>query len=237
MRRRWTGPILSALACAAVAGALAPAVAAGFTGTPAALRLVAKMRAAYAKLPGVSWVATGDVVYCPQLPEGWTEAPFAGCTVRARVSEEDQLIHGRVLRAVGTVSAPSRRNLPTLHYRLSADGWYERAAGARCWRRADLPFVAALWVSYPFPGQTLSIVEQTRSRVVIQALTPKFGLREFDYVNPATGLEPRSIAFTHTAHHTFEVSETETSLTAPPPTGATIVCATKPAVIEGVTNR
>jgi len=55
-------------AAAALAGALSvlvPVAAGAFTGTSAALRLVAEMRAAYSKLPAVNWVLTGDVVYCP----------------------------------------------------------------------------------------------------------------------------------------------------------------------------
>src|ERR1700722_6682636 len=107
MTRRLTAALVL---CGAVA-MLVPVVASAFTGTRAAVGLVNEMYAAYRKVPAVSEVLTGDVVYCPAYPEGWTFAPYAGCTTDARVSEEDQLSNGHVVGIIGLVGAPSR---PTL---------------------------------------------------------------------------------------------------------------------------
>jgi hypothetical protein len=184
------------------AGLLAPSAGAGFSGTRAAVKLVREMRAAYENIGAVRYGLTGDVVYCPSVSEGWTFAPQPGCGAPARVSEVDDLTNGRVVGAVGRVSAPLR---PTLRYVFSAHGWFQADAGATCWRSFGLPFVAAQFVSYPFPGQRLSIVRQTRSEIVIQALTSKFGYRELDYVDPKTDFEYREVLFSRTARKTYKV--------------------------------
>jgi hypothetical protein len=197
-------------------------VAAGaFTGTKAALRLVAEMRVAYSKLPAVSWVLTGDVVYCPTYPEGWTFAPQPGCELDARVSEQDQLSNGHVVFAVGTVTAPSR---PTFRYVVDRHGWYRAAAGATCWKSSQLPYTTPLFVSYPLPGQTLSILSTTKNEIVSQALTPKFGYRELDYIDPKTHLEPHEVLVTTISHKTYRVSYDYTFPAAPPSSVATPTC-------------
>jgi hypothetical protein len=201
---------------------LLPGVGVAFTGTPAALTVVRHQRAAYSRLPAVSWVLTGDVVYCPAYPEGWTFAPQAACHLDARVSEQDVLSGGRVVRLEGSVSAPSQ---PTLRYVVSARGWYRAAAGATCWQRYPVPFVAALFVSYPFPGQTVSIVSTSKSKIVSQALTPKFGLRELDYIDPKTYLEPREVVYTTAAQKTYRVAYTFSFPAAAAPSIATPTCA------------
>lgn len=183
--------------------ALLPGVGVAFTGTPAAIAVVRAQRAAYSKLPAVGWVLTGDVVYCTDYPEGWTFAPHAGCQLDARVTEQDVLSGGRVVRLEGTVSAPSR---PALRYVVSAAGWYRAAVGATCWQRYAVPFVKALEVSYPFPGQTLSIISTSRTEIVSQALTPKYGLRELDYIDPKTYLEPREVVYTTVGRNTYRVA-------------------------------
>jgi hypothetical protein len=190
------------MATLCLAGLLAPSAGAGFTGTPASVKLVREMRAAYKTIGATGYVLTGGVVYCPSAAEGWTFAPQPGCTGPARVSEVDDLVNGRVVRAVGHVSSPSR---PTLRYVVSSLGWFQAAAGAPCWRSFGLPFVAAQFVSYPFPGQRLSIIRRTRGEIVIQAITSRSGYRELDYVNPRTDFEYREVLFTHTAHKTYRV--------------------------------
>jgi hypothetical protein len=201
--------------------ALAPAVGGAFTGTRAAVKLISKIRAVYSKVPAASWVLTGDIVYCLDYPEGWTYAPHAGCKIPARVTEDDQLSNGHVVRAVGVVTAPSQ---PTLRYVISARGWYLAPVGAKCWASFRLRFVPALYISYPFPGQTVSILSNTKSEIVIQALTPKFAYRELDYVDAKTLLEPKTVIFAVTNHKTY--SYTYTALRAQaPPSLATPTCA------------
>jgi len=213
--------VVAALGVSAALVALAPAVGGAFTGTHAALKLISEQRAVYSKLPAASWVLTGDIVYCLAYPEGWTYAPYAGCTVPARVTEDDQLSNGHVVRAVGVVTAPSQ---PTLRYVISPHGWYLAADGAKCWASFRLPYVSPLYISYPFPGETVSILSATKSEIVIQALTPKFGYRELDYVDAKTLLEPRIVVVAVTKHKTY--SYTYTSLRAQaPPSLATPTCA------------
>jgi hypothetical protein len=150
------------MAVLCLTGLLAPSAGAGFTGTPAAVKLVRELRAAYKTIGATGYVLTGDVVYCPSVAEGWTFAPQPGCRTPARVSEVDDLVNGRVIRAVGHVTAPSR---PMLRYVVSSLGWFQAPVGAPCWRSFGLPFVAAQFVSYPFPGQRLSIIRRTRSEI------------------------------------------------------------------------
>lgn len=199
---------------------LAPTVGSAFTGTPSAVELIRKIRAVYSKQPAARWVLTGDIVYCLDYPEGWTYAPHAGCQIPARVTEDDQLSDGHVVRAVGVVTAPSK---PTLRYVISSHGWYLSAVGAKCWASFRLPFASPLYISYPFPGQTVSILSATKSEIVIQALTPKFGYRELDYMDAKTLLEPRTVIFAAANHRTYRY--TYTSLPAqPPPSLATPTC-------------
>jgi hypothetical protein len=213
------------LLCGALAVAV-PAAAGAFTGTKAAVRLVAQMRAAYSKLPAVSWVLTGDVVYCPAYPEGWTFAPRSGCEVHARVSEQDQLSNGNVVFAVGTVTAPSQ---PTFRYVVDRSGWYRAAGAAKCWKSFARPYTTSQFVSYPLPGQTLSIVSTTKNQIVNQALTPPFGspktgYRELDYIDPRTYLEPHEVLFTTVSHKTYGISYDYTFPPAPPSQVATPTC-------------
>ena len=212
MRAR-TGRVVAALALSAALVALAPAVGTAFTDTPAAVKLISKIRAVYSKLPAASWVLTGDIVYCLDYPEGWTYAPHAGCQIPARVTEDDQLSNGHVVRAVGVVTASSQ---PTLRYVISAHGWYLAPVGAKCWASFRLAFVPALYISYPFPGQTVSILSTTKSEIVIQALTPKFAYRELDYVNAKTLLEPKTVIFAVTNHKTYSYTYTALRAQAPP---------------------
>jgi|HubBroStandDraft_6_1064221.scaffolds.fasta_scaffold500226_2 hypothetical protein len=216
-----TRRLVAALGASAVLAALAPAIGGAFTGTPAAVKLISMIRAVYSRMPAASWVLTGDIVYCLDYPEGWTYAPHAGCQIPARVTEDDQLSTGHVVRAVGVVTAPSQ---PTLRYVISPHGWYLAAVGAKCWASFRLPYVSPLYISYPFPGQRVSILSATKSEIVIQALTPRFGLRELDYVDAKTLLEPRTVTFAVTKQKTY--SYTYTSLPAKaPPSLATPACA------------
>jgi hypothetical protein len=186
---------------------LLPGVGVAFTGTPAAIAVVRAQRVAYSRLPAVGWVLAGDVVYCPDYAEGWTFAPHAGCQLDARVSEQDVLSGGRVVRLEGTVSAPSR---PTVRYVVSVAGWYRAAVGATCWQSYPQPYVDPLFVSYPFPGQTVSILSTSKAEIVSQALTPKYGLRELDYIDPKTYLEPREVVYTTVGRKTYRVAYTFT---------------------------
>jgi hypothetical protein len=213
--------VVAALGVSAVLVALAPAVGGAFTGTPSAVKLISKIRAVYSRLPAASWVLTGDIVYCLDYPEGWTYAPHAGCQIPARVTEDDQLSNGHVVRAVGVVAAPSQ---PTLRYVISTHGWYLAPVGAKCWASYRLPYVSPLYISYPVPGQTVSILSATKSKIVIQALTPKLAYRELDYVDAKTSLEPKTVIFAVTNHKTYSYIYTSLRAQAPPSL-ATPTCA------------
>jgi hypothetical protein len=206
-------------------GLVAAPASGAFTGTPDALRLVRQMRAAYRKVRAVHDALTGDVVYCPSVPEGWTYAPQTGCTVRARVSEEDDLVKGRVIRVFGSVRSRSR---PTLRYVASAQGWFQAAVGAACWTSFGLPFVAGFFVSYPFPGERLAISRKSKREIVLAATTSRFGYRELDYVNLRTHLQSRNVLFTHTRHKTYRVGIAISSLPQPSAAVATPACANHP---------
>ena len=91
-------------------------------------------------------------------------------------------------------------------YAVSSNGWFQAAVGAACWRSFPLPFTAAQFVSYPYPGQHLSILSRTHAQIVIQAITPKFGYRELDNVDARTDFEEREVVYTQTAHATYRVA-------------------------------
>ncbi len=196
-----------------------------FTGAPAALNLVREMRAASGKVRAFHDSFGGAVVYCPSIAEGWTYAPQPGCTVRARVSEEDDLVRGRVVRIVGAVRATSR---PTLRYVASAQGWFRAAAGAACWTSFGLPFVAPPFVSYPFPGERLAITHKSKREIVLQATVVQSGYRELDYVDPRTHLQSRETQFNLSNHKTYRVDIGISSLERPSTPAATPTCASQP---------
>lgn len=81
--------------CAATA-----TTAAAFSGTPAALKLVRELRVAYRSVQAIDNVRSGDVFYCLSVPEGWDYVPHRGCRARARVAEEYDLSHGRIVRVM-----------------------------------------------------------------------------------------------------------------------------------------
>jgi hypothetical protein len=196
VRMRTCGPIGGVLGVGASALALAAATAA-FTGTPAALKLVHRMRAAYQKLPAVENVRTGQVFYCPAASEGWGYAPRRHCNVRARVHEEYDLSNGRIVRVIGQVRA---HGLPTLRYVDSKRGWYRIAAGQSCWQRANLPFVNPLLVDFPFAGERLAVTQRTRTRTILQGVSARGGYREIDYIANKTFFEYRSVEITRVPH-------------------------------------
>jgi hypothetical protein len=195
--------LLSVLGAVALVAVGATSADAAFTGPPAALKLVREMRAAYSRVKAVEDVWTGALVYCPAFAEGWTYAPQPGCRSRARVSEEDDLANGHVVRAVGLVTAPGR---PSLRYVVSNQGWFQASVGATCWKFFHLPFVAPLWISYPFADERLSIVGRGASAIVMQATATASGYRELDYVNPRTHLLPREVQFTTAHAKTYRVT-------------------------------
>ena len=53
--------------------------------------------------------------------------------------------------------------------------------------------MSPLYVSFPFPEETLSILSTTKSEIVIQALTPKFDYQELDYIDAKTYVEPHEV--------------------------------------------
>ena len=112
-------------------------------------------------------------------------APIAGCREHARVTEEIDLFRGRVVRYVGEVRARSQASIRSVG---SPRGWFQLDQGLDCWLQFPMPFVNQTLVGYPFPGERVTIISQSRTQVVIGAVAPRFQYRELDYVNPATDL-------------------------------------------------
>jgi hypothetical protein len=196
------GKLLRALAAAVAWMVLVPHVAAAFTGTPAALKLVRQERAAYTSFRAVRNVRTGAVVYCPFVPEGWAYGPAPHCQTPARVVEEYDLSHGRVVRVVGEVTA---RGLPTLRYVLSKRGWYLTAAGLDCWASSDLAFVNPVLVEFPYPKEHLTITKRTQSTIVLEGFSARGSYREIDYIARKSLLNYRTIEISSFRHKTYRL--------------------------------
>ena len=200
--------------CAAVvAGSLVGAAAAAdaFTATPATGDVIGKMRAEARTLAAVRVRRTGAVVYCPHGPEGWTYAPEAGCSLRATVSEEDDLSRGRVTRIIGRVTAPGR---PALTYVVDASGWYRSAGGSRCWTLELTGFTAAPLIDYPLPAEHVVVLSKTRRRIVLRADSRPDAYEELDFVNPVTFFSYRSIEITRARGKSYRINDTATPLKA-----------------------
>jgi hypothetical protein len=191
---------LGVVTCVAGIGLVWGAGADAFTGTPAALRLVNRVRAQTARFPAARLAATGSVVYCPQIAQGWLEVPVAGCREPAKVTESFDLAGGRVVRVVTDVTARSQSAIRSV---ASPGGWFQRDEGLDCWFSFPLRFVKPLFVDYPFPGERLRIVAATRTVSVIGAVAPRYGYRELDYVNPASDLIYRADEFNSFGHKTY----------------------------------
>ena len=181
---RFLGAVLGAAAACAL---MSPAAGA-FTGTRAALALVREMRSAYRRVPAVQWVLGGAVVYCPSVPFDWTYAPMTGCNQPATVTEVDNLREGRVAVGVGSIAVNAH---PKARYVLSPSGLYTMAVGASCWRPRLSELHSPRFISYPFPGERLAVVEHTSHEIVLQARARNY--RELDYVDPRTFFELRQI--------------------------------------------
>ena len=115
-------------------------------------------------------------------------------------------------------------SLPTLRYVVSTHGWYLAPVGAKCWESFHLRFVNPVYISYPFPEETVSILSGTSSQVVIQALAPEEHLRELDYIDAKSLLTPKTVDFVTTMGKTYRYTYTSLRAHAPPPL-ATPTCA------------
>jgi hypothetical protein len=186
--------------CVAGIGLVWGAGADAFTGTPAALRLVNRVRAQTARFPAARLAASGSVVYCQQIAQGWLVVPVAGCREPAKVTESFDLAGGRVVRVVTDVTARSQSSIRAV---ASPAGWFQLDEGLDCWFSFPLRFVKTLFVDYPVPGERLRIVAATGSVIVISAAAPRYGYRELDYVNPASDLIYRADEFNSFGHKTY----------------------------------
>jgi hypothetical protein len=100
--------------CAVVAARLVlPVAAEAFTATRAARNVISQMRVAARKLVALQVERSGDLVYCPQVPEGWTSAPRPGCRARAHVPRRTTCRTVTSERILGHVTAA---HLPELTY-------------------------------------------------------------------------------------------------------------------------
>jgi hypothetical protein len=201
---RKVAAVLGVITCATGIGLVWAAGAEAFTGTPAALRLVQRLRARTARLPAVRMVPTGYIVYCPDIPLGWIDAPVVGCREHARVTEELDLSRGRVVRVVSEVTARSQSSIRSV---ASSGGWFQLDQGLDCWLQFSLPFVKAPLVDYPVPDERIRIVAATDAVIVIGAVARRFGFRELDYVNPETDLIYRVDQFATIAHKTYRETD------------------------------
>jgi hypothetical protein len=214
---------LGVVTCAAGIGLVWGTCADAFTGSPAALRLVNRVRAQTARFPAVRLAATGSVVYCQQVPQGWLEVPVAGCREPAKVTESFDLAGGRVVRVVTDVTAQSQSSIRSV---AGSAGWFQLDEGLDCWFSFPLRFVKPLFVDYPFPGEQLSIAAATATVIVISAVAPRYGYRELDYVNPVSDLIYRADEFNSFGHRTFhEIDRLTYLFRRPRITRTTPVCA------------
>jgi hypothetical protein len=220
---RKVATVLGVATCAAGIGLVWGAGAEAFTGTPAALRLVHRIEAQTARFAAVRDTPTGWVVYCPEVPLGWIDAPIFGCREHARVTEEIDLSHGRVVRFVGEVKARSQASIRSVG---SSRGWFQRDQGLDCWLQFPMPFVKQDLFGFPFPGERVRIVSQSPTVVVIGAVAARFRYHELDYVNPATDLVYRVDAFNSFGRKIYRETDHLTYLTRQSRTPATTpVCA------------
>jgi hypothetical protein len=205
-----------------VAQLVAAAVAQSFAATRSAASVIGRMRAEARTLKAVRTQRTGALVYCPSVPEGWAYAPQAGCRLRARVSEEDDLSNGHVVRLVGHVTA---RGKPSLTYVVGPSGWYQSASGSGCWTLELRVFVAGLLVDYPLPDQRVSILNRTPARIVIEAISRPDAYKLLDYVNPRTFFDYRDVEIGYSGHRAFRVYDRNTPLrTQTPRPSTTPIC-------------
>ncbi|MGZ4186294.1 MAG: hypothetical protein ACXVUE_02965 [Solirubrobacteraceae bacterium] len=191
---------LGVVTCVAGIGLVWGAGADAFTGTPAALRLINRVRAQTARFPAVRLVPTGSVVYCQQVPLGWIDLPVAGCREPARVTETFDLAGGRVVRVISEVTARSRSSIRSV---ASAGGWFQLDEGLDCWFSFPMRFVKPLLVDFPFPGERLRIVAANRTVVLLGASAPRYRYRELDYVNPVSDLIYRVDEFNSLGRKTY----------------------------------
>jgi hypothetical protein len=201
---RRTAALLGVAACVAGMGLVWGADAQAVSGTPAAIRLAHRLQAQTAVFPAVRIVPTGYIVYCPEIPLGWIDVPVSGCREHARVTEEIDLSHGRVVGFVGEVRARSQSSIRSV---ASSRGWFQLDEGLDCWLQFPMPFVRQSLVGFPFPGERIRIVTEKRSVVVIEARAPRFRYRELDYVNPATDLVYRVDEFNSFARKTYRETD------------------------------
>lgn len=201
---RKVAAVFGAIACVAGIGLVWGAGAEAFSGTHAALSLVHRLRARAARFPAVRLVPTGYIVYCAQIPLGWIDAPVAGCSEHARVTEELDLSRGRVVREVSKVTAPSQSSIRSV---ASSRGWFQLDQGLDCWFPFSLPFVNVLLVDYPFPDERIRIVAATDRVIVIGGVARRYGYRELDYVNPRTDLVYRVDQFATIGRKTYRETD------------------------------
>jgi hypothetical protein len=195
------------------------AVAAGaFSATPAGRKVISRMRAAARALVAIQVDHTGDLVYCPGVPEGWTYAPETGCWARADVTETYDLSRGHIERIVGHVSAG---HLPTLTYVADSSGWYQATAGSGCWTETLFGFVAASLVDYPLPAEHVSVLTDTRKRIVLEAVSRPDAYTEFDYVDPKTMFMYRDVEITRVRGTIYRVFDRAKALRTRSPRPAT----------------
>jgi hypothetical protein len=167
--------------------------------------------------------ATGSVVYCQEIAQGWLDLPVAGCREPARVKESFDLAGGRVVRVVTDVTARSQSSIRSV---ASPGGWFQRDEGLDCWFSFPLRFVKPLLVDFPFPGERLRIVAATRTVVVLGATAPRYRYRELDYVNPASDLIYRADEFNSLGRTTYhEIDRLTYLFQRPRVTPTTPVCA------------
>lgn len=215
--------VLGVITCVAGIGLVWGPPADALTGTPAALRMVARIRAQTARFPAVRLVATGSVVYCQQIPLGWLAVPVAGCREPATVTEAFDLAGGRIMRVVTDVTARAQSSIRSV---ASPAGWFQLDEGLDCWFAFPMRFVKPLLVDFPFPGERLMIVAATRTVVVLGATAARYRYRELDYVNPDTDLIYRADEFNSFGHATYRESDQLTYLRRRSRTPATTpVCA------------
>ena len=188
---------------------LSAAVARAFTATQSASRVISRMRVEARRLTAVRTERSGALVYCRSVPDGWTFAPQAGCRVRARVTEEYDLSGGRIKRVIGHVTASGR---PEFTYVNDSSGWYRSVAGTRCWTRELRGFTAPALVDYPLPGELVSLLTRTRTRIVLRAVARSEGYEQLDYVNPTTFFDYRDVEITHRGRKAYRVYDASTPL-------------------------
>jgi hypothetical protein len=220
---RTVAAVLGVATCVAGIGLVWGPGAEAFTGTPAALTLVHRIEAQTARFQAARDTPTGWVAYCPEVPLGWINAPISGCREHARVTEEIDLSHGRVVRYVGEVRARSEATIQSVG---SPRGWFQLDQGLYCWLQFPMPFVKQTLVGYPFPGERVRIISQSSTQVVIGAVAPRFQYHELDYVNPATDLIYRVDEFNSFGHKSYRETDHLTYLSHRSRTPATTpICA------------